>query len=292
MSYDDLNLNEENFSLIHTVGRENYIFLNNDSNYELKQHYSENTLNKFDEKRFRRSYNSKLKFCQERGIIYKFYVVPDKSIVCRDYLPITPKIQKRSYDSISDLAKDFLTILEPCDYYKSDSHINFEGALKYSSHILHDIRSDIPAEKYYEALKENLIVSEVAVEGDICKFSEPDITKKEIIKQYFFPLMEQSGKYEYLDDGFEIPEKFRKVGTRDSVYVKNRFSLSDMKCLLLRDSTSNRFINPLNVFFRSLFAYWDHWNFNTQLVDWYKPDIIMEIRTERFLEGMKYTVLD
>ena len=36
-----------------------------------------------------------------------------------------------------------------------------------------------------------------------------------------------------------------------------------------------------------MLIYWDHWSFNEEVVDWFKPDIILEIRTERFLEGIE-----
>jgi len=292
MSYDDLNLNEESFIQIHNVGLDNYLFLNNDTNYELKQHYVESFQNKFDEKLFRESYNSKKEYCEERGIQYKFYVIPDKSVICRDYLPINPKSLKRNYYSIQDLVPDFIDILDPTDYYKSDSHINYKGALKYSAEIMHDIRGEVSSQKYLEAIKENTIHKKIRVDGDLCKFRYPREDQKEIVDRYEFMFLEYSNKYEYSDEPFKMPEEFAKVGKRDSFYMRNRFSLSDMNCLLFRSSAASRFMDVLNVFFKSMFAYWDHWNFNTDLIEWYKPDVIIELRPERFLENMKYEIIE
>lgn len=292
MSFDDLNLQEESFNLIHTVGLDNYVFLNNDTNYELKQHYSENFQNKFDEKRFRESYKSKKEYCEKRGIEYKFYVLPDKSVICKDYLPFTPKSLKRNYNLISDLVPDFIDVLQPSDYYKSDSHINFKGALKYSAEIMHDLRSEVSSQMYLDAIKENTVHKKIRVEGDLCKFKEVTYDNKEIVDYYDFIFMEYSNQYEYADEAFVMPEEFAKVGRRDSFYMRNRFSLSDMKCLLFRSSAANRFMDPLNVFFKSIFAYWDHWYFNTDLIEWYNPDVIIELRPERFLENMKYEIIE
>lgn len=292
MSFDDLDLTREDFEMIKCVGLDNYLFLTNDSNYELIQHYSENFHNKFDEKRFRESYNSKKEYCDKMGIEYRFYVVPDKSVICRDYLPFTPKVLKRNYDSISDLVNDYSEILDETDFYKSDSHINFKGALKYSAEIMHDIRGQVNSSTYLDALKENLIHEKIRVDGDLCRFKDKDESKKEITDYYKFDLMEYSNIYQYFDDAFEMPPEFARVGKRDSFYMRNRLSLTDMNCLILRSSTVIRFLDPLNVFFRSIFAYWDHWYFNTDLIEWYNPDIVIEIRPERFLENMKYEIIE
>lgn len=292
MSYDDLNLLDEKFQQIHTVGQDNYVFLNNDTNYELKQHFVEGFQHNFDEKRFRDSYNSKKEYCEKRGIEYKFYVIPDKSIVCKDYLPFTPKSIYRNYDLIRDLVPDFIDVLDATDYYKSDSHINYKGALKYSAEMMHDIRSEISSQKYLEAIKENTVHKKVRVTGDLCHFKEPRMDQREIVDRYDYMFLEYSNKYEYADDPFVMPEEFAKVRERESFYMRNRFSLSDKNCLLFRSSAANRYLDVLNVFFRSIFAYWDHWYFNTDLIEWYKPDIIIELRPERFLENMKYEIIE
>lgn len=292
MSFDDLNLMDEEFVQIHTVGLDNYVFLNNDANNELKQHYSEKYVNKFDEKLFRESFNSKKEYCEKRGIEYKFYVIPDKCIICKDYLPITPNILKRNYDSIKDLSHDFIDVLEPSDYYKSDSHMNFKGGLKYSAEIMHDIESQISSKMYLDAILENVVHKKVKIQGDLCIFKDNHESKKEIVDRYDFLLPEFSNKYEYADEKFKIPEEFAKVGKRDSFYLRNRFSLTDMNCLLLRSSSADRVLHPLNVFFKSIFAYWDHWYFNTDLIEWYNPDIVIELRPERFLENMKYEIIE
>lgn len=35
-----------------------------------------------------------------------------------------------------------------------------------------------------------------------------------------------------------------------------------------------------------MFLYWDHGNLNKDLIKYYKPDLILEIRIERFIENM------
>lgn len=53
MSFQDLDLKESDFNIIHTIGFENTLFLTNDDTSELPQHFSENYENLFNEEKFR-----------------------------------------------------------------------------------------------------------------------------------------------------------------------------------------------------------------------------------------------
>ena len=46
--------------------------------------------------------------------------------------------------------------------------------------------------------------------------------------------------------------------------------------------------NFLIPYFKESFFYWDHLNLDKELIEWFKPDIIIEIRIERFLENYEY----
>ena len=35
-----------------------------------------------------------------------------------------------------------------------------------------------------------------------------------------------------------------------------------------------------------MFLFWDHGNMDKELIEWYKPDLILEIRIERFIEKL------
>lgn len=63
--------------------------------------------------------------------------------------------------------------------------------------------------------------------------------------------------------------------------------MTNLKVLILRDSSVNYLKDVLSVYFNEILLYWDHWFFNRELVGGYKPDIILDIRTERFLEKME-----
>ena len=82
-----------------------------------------------------------------------------------------------------------------------------------------------------------------------------------------------------------IPEKFKQVNTRETEYYKNPKGFKNLRVLIFRDSSLEMLRDVLSIYFQELLLYWDHWNFNEKLIEWYKPDIILEIRTERFLEN-------
>ncbi|MBZ9570449.1 hypothetical protein KQY27_02675 [Methanobrevibacter sp. TMH8] len=84
----------------------------------------------------------------------------------------------------------------------------------------------------------------------------------------------------------KIPEKFRFSKERKSYYFKNDKSFSDSKVLVFGDSFFEFIQNYICLYFKEMFFYWDHGMLNKELINWYKPDIILELRAERFLENL------
>lgn len=76
------------------------------------------------------------------------------------------------------------------------------------------------------------------------------------------------------------------MGTRKSVYYKNDESYSNLKVLIFGDSTFKLYAPYISLYFKELFFYWDHGLFNKSLINWFKPDLILEIRMERFIENI------
>ena len=87
-----------------------------------------------------------------------------------------------------------------------------------------------------------------------------------------------------------LPEKFKSSSNRETSYYLNENAFTNLRVLILRDSSTIYLDNALSVYFKEMILYWDHWIFNKEIIDWYKPDIILEIRTERFLENMERTI--
>ena len=112
-------------SIIKTLkGKNNYLFLINDNVNSLKRHTED-------------SQNLNIKNLDYKKLIknYIILVFPDKEIICKSFLPDNFYIKYRTdidmYKSIlKDRVIDPTNILEPTDYYKTDSHINNNGSLK------------------------------------------------------------------------------------------------------------------------------------------------------------------
>lgn len=55
------------------------------------------------------------------------------------------------------------------------------------------------------------------------------------------------------------------------------------KILILRDSSTMFLYNFISTYFNEVLMYHDYWKFNKKFIERYSPDIVLEIRTERFL---------
>lgn len=107
-------------------GRKGWLFLINDSNNEIKQHFDFNFTNLFNKNEFISNLFFKRNLFNNNGMDYFFLVVPDKSVVCEKFLPFHHKNIKRNVSTVPNF-RDFSKKLNPSHYFKSDSHLNYEG---------------------------------------------------------------------------------------------------------------------------------------------------------------------
>lgn len=267
-------------------GKNGYLFLVNDSNAEIEQHFNEYYENKFSVDLFFNEYNSKNKFCIDNNIKYYFFIVPDKSLVCKEFLPFDVKTTKRNYNLIKNAVPDFIEKLNPNCYFRNDSHINYIGGKELSYHYLNHI-FNFGRKEFDKLINEQISANSSNYNGDLTSdinFSYSDEEKKEYLNEKIIIF-----KNKYLVNLTEdIPEKFKFVGERKTEYYANPEGFTNLKALILRDSSVNLLKHILSIYFGEILLYWDHWSFNKKIVEWYKPDILLEIRTERFLEKGKF----
>ena len=264
----------------HTIrGKNNYFFLINDSNNELKQHYDENYVNKFDSKKFNSDLNLKQEYFRRNGINYYYFIVPDKSIVCKNLLPVSIKSVKRNVNKIN--VPDFKDKLDESFYWHYDSHQNLNGAKNFSYYILNHIDSLFTFEEYENRVK-NCDFDVINESHDLLHYlnwSYSNREKEEIeLKKVLFP---KPKDIHYLN----IPNQFFKDKNRASEHIYNPNSFSNQKALIFRDSSATNLKHYLSLYFREVFLNWDHLMLNKDLIEWYNPDIIIEIRIERFIEN-------
>lgn len=83
--------------------------------------------------------------------------------------------------------------------------------------------------------------------------------------------------------------KFKYCKKRELSYTYNKNSYSNLRCLLFGNLSSEFLKDWLSLYFKELFIYWVHGSMNKKLIESFNPDIILEIRVERFLEHFIYT---
>lgn len=266
-------------------GKEDTFFLVNDSNTEIRQHYDCYFKSEFDRSRFIRSQISKITYFNKLEIPYKFFVVPDKSVLLKDYLPFTPRFMNRHVDSLGDYVIDLLPYLDVEDYLINDTHISMESSFKVVPQILSHFHGNTP-EHYQKILREKLEMIPGYFKGNLLSERNWSYEYDEYHEKFKnIPVNEvQFPKSSIEIDSAEIPEEFRIFLKRPSVYIVNPDSISDKKALIFHGSSIIHMRPALSAYYREIFCYWDYSYFNKDIVEWFKPDIVFELRIERFLE--------
>ena len=299
---DKLRLEEENEKLctvpnfnglnLSLKGKEGYLFLINDSNNEIRQHFDQSYLNNFNSSFFIEKLEFKKEYCINNKIKYFFFIVPDKSYVCRNLLPFDIKIIKRNYDLIKHLVPDFSNKLDSKCYRKTDTHINFYGGRVLSYNILNYIDNNFKRNDFDKLIDEQTIIDHNSLHycdllsSDNWSYSDEEKLEYQNEKAIIFLNKCLKSIKE------NLPEKFKSSFGRETFYYLNKNGFSDLKVLIMGDSSTMFLENVLSVYFKELLVYWDHWIFDKELVEWYKPDVIIDIRTERFLEHMEKEIIN
>ena len=274
-------------------GKDNYYFLVNDTNNEIRQHYDDTYENSIDLEKFIQSIISKKHYLNSKDINYEFFVIPDKSVTARAYLPFETSQPKRIVDYLGGYVHDLKDIITLDDVLKNDTHISIISSLKITPYILSVLHGNVP-EYYSQKIKDKTKVEFIDHKGDLFFTMNWSYPQDDRFKNYAHMQLENLElKGDYTKVELEnIPEQFRRVSKRKSEYYINPNSISDKKALILRDSSTNSLITSFIAYYREVFFYWDHWYFNKDLVEWYNPDDVIEIRTERFIERPNYPMED
>ncbi len=274
-------------------GKDNYYFLVNDTNNEIRQHYDDDYQSSIDIKRFIQSIESKKNFFYSKNINYEFFVIPDKSITARQFLPFETNTPKRITDELGSLVCDLRYIITIDDVLKNDTHISVMSSLKVTPYILSIMNKDTP-DNYAQKIRDKTHVEVVDHKGDLFFVFNWSYPQDDRFKKYAHIQLETLE----LNDDYtqvsleDIPEEYRYVSKRKSEYYINPNSISDKKAIILRDSSTNSLTKSFISYYREVFFYWDHWYFNKELVEWFSPDDVIEIRTERFIENPHYPMAE
>ena len=265
-------------------GKNNYYFLINDGNNELLQHFDEDYQHEFNPISFSKDYFFKKKLFNQHNIEYAYFVVPDKSIVCKDYLPFTWNNIYRNLDKIEGIP-NFTDELNPSDFFPYDTHMNFEGGKTFSYNIIHHLNPSITKKDFENIISENgqILVGKSGEDllSDI-NWSYSNKYKENLKRNKCVYLISKNSHSLHE----KIPNEFKLCHNRKSLHYFNPNAYSDLKVLIFHDSTIISIYNYLTLYFKEIFLYWDHGTINKELIKWYEPNLILEIRVERFLEKL------
>ena len=271
------------------IGKNNMLFLINDTNDELMIHYDSSYKTNFNKTIFFNQCEQKINISEKYGAKYIFFISPDKSVVCGKNLPFETNICNR-------IDIDFIKTIKCCydlyensnltidDYFNSDSHVNFNGAKKIVSNLLKIVFPSIIIN--FDIIEETFVIYNRL--GDLAdpinyKYEEPQ-------PNIFIDNVKQILLGAHIQDkSSSLPFKFKFIYSRQSVYHINNQPMIDKKILYFCDSTTFSFLSVyLSSIFKESLYYWDHWFFNEEIIDYFKPDYIFEIRTERLLNTVEY----
>ena len=269
-------------------GKNGFLFLINDANNEIRQHFDSKYINKFNSKKFLDEYNFKKKLFKDNNIEYYFFDVPDKSVVCKNLLPfqLNNINLKRNVDLINEII-DFKEYLNYSCYYKFDSHINFKGGEILSFLILNHIDNKFNVNEW-----NNIITTEYQEEkyirnNDLLYPQNWSYSYKE--REHILNQINNDAEIIIKPKtvtSLEIKDEFKFCKKRPSHYFYNPNSYSDKTALIYGDSTFEFFMPYFEFYFRNMFYYWDHSSLNDKLIHYVNPNMIIELRIERFIDNL------
>ena len=278
------------------MGKDNYLFLINDSANSLNRHTKNcNPPNVI---------NNKIKKKKNYFII----IFPDKEIICEKFLPNNLKIKYRSHLDIHkkilhDNVIDPTKILEPTDYYKTDSHINGKGSLKvykfFIEYLNKVFNTNIKGENIkLEKIETASLHSMGKGIGDLTWESNKGNLLLNDISDIYYSLPEEYNFYmtwySKNDKRFKILNS-QLIDTSDKhhgwvswnlistsiLYNKSENAVIDKKVIFFYDSFLLQSIGLYKDIFKELYLIKNV--INPNIINKIKPDFIFEFRAERFL---------
>jgi hypothetical protein len=283
------------------VGKENYLFLQNDGTDSYQSHTL--NINKTDINNLNR-YNKCIEF---NNIL--FVVFPDKEVICKQYLPMDINIYRPNLDLykiyFKDKLLDGINILDYTDYYKTDHHINTKGGYKMFKLIVQYLENIFQInlnDNMHLELEETHVNSLSELHeglGDLTwETNKGDLILNDISDTYYniisFPKFycniysNDDNIYSILDYNLtNISDRYyNQVITWDIInkhflYKKNNIFKINKRVLIFYDSFMLSTINLYKNIFREIYLI--KTVFNNNIIVQIKPDFIIECRVERFL---------
>jgi len=279
------------------IGKNNYLFLQNDSAMELKVHCD--NLNLVKDKSLKRyNFNN---FC--------LIVFPNKSLIYRDFLPDGYEVKYRpAFDDYKKVLNnkliDTYSVLknEEDVYYKTDTHINIKGSYIVYKYFIQEVNKLFnlcikPKEINIVSKQCNLMTIQLGLGDLLWKDNLGEQLVEDHIDTFYYS---DDIKYIYCTHKIQIDDKLRILdkNLKDKnneingsilswdilsnyiLYQKN-ISNNKLKVLIFYDS----FLTSLLSLYLELFeeVYMVKSIYDNNLIEIIKPEYVFEFRVERFL---------
>jgi hypothetical protein len=234
---------------------------------------------------FKLSLESKRKYAATKNIKFTQFILPDKSVILREYLPFETANANRHWNSLKNYYYDLSEILLPEDYLKNDSKITSQAAVKAVSYVIFKTFKQQSFKRIKQSLLEKFTSNIVLHNGDLFADGSWSYDKDEVYERYStMEIEELSLKAKDNVVNKKIAPEFAKFNNVDSKYLYNSDSISDRKALIICDKSIQPLFDAFTAYFREVFFYHDFWYFNKNLIDYIDFDVIIEIKSERFLD--------
>jgi len=263
----DLNLISED-DMEYLQGLKKYYFPLGDENHELRQHYDYTYKNIFNYNIFNNDYESKKDFFDKQDIFYNFFIIPDKSIICKETLPFNITFCKRNIDLTKII--DFSRFLNKDHYYKKDTRLNMEGNKIFAYQLIKQFNSNFDFADY-ETLLSTHIIDKISWKDNI-QVNEFNSTEDNQVEKSVV---------------FEKPIHLLSTQLNDSVeYLNNKSSYSNLKLIIFCDDECEYIKYYLSFYFRDILICNDSIKFNyLDIINSFDTDYLIEIRSEKSLEN-------
>jgi len=266
------------------VGLNDFLFMSGKQMevYQGKKLFTQTELNTIlDELKYRRD------FCTKEGAKFYFVIVPQKSSIYEENIPIKYKTTRQK--TIRTQLEDFLDeqgfpYIDPTDYLiskkttedlvylRTDNHWNNLGAFYASQHITDAIKKDFPYTSPL-VLEQFKVTKNETAGGNLAQMLNMAEELKD--EDYAFEKIKGSVAVSGKKAPYEPPKSFAYPWEYEEVYLKP--DANDLKILIIRES----FGTKQRQFYREsfgktvmIFDAWQH-RLNADIIENEKPDIVV-----------------
>ena len=281
-----------------------WFFLANDTNHFLDFQYGLRKWSRSDLGRAVNILKKRVEYFEERSIIYEKFVIPEKSVLYREYLPRLFQARKEDPNRPSILLQktdiknyhyleDYLADLKSYGflYFRGDTHTNWLGAYFVYLYIMEMLIRKLPDRLKPVAKLSDLNPSLAAFNGDLFTQRNKDNdnalnstwavlqNKKDFESLILYKLPREKCVARRID----TPKAYLEAFTSRETFVFEHPDQSLPRAVIFRDSTADFMVDLLAQHFSRCVFVWHKGNVYEEVIDSEEPDIVVHLMAERFV---------